>query len=218
MTSKEIPLCTVIISGEKSDDPLSTVIKGGKTSGENVQLRNLAKICCSACAWREEQLRQVKQRSLHTSETDKLLQNVADRIFSPALPVDKENTDNARPLTKRQIKYGSILSHAIKCKTVSYDEPTENVKSQFELLKLHKMLRTSFPILHEKFPPTIVNKFSLIYRIPAAEEGQGKKPIMLCSHLDVVPASNHEDVSWKHDPFEGEVIDGVIWGRGGESQ
>ncbi|TCJ02460.1 M20/M25/M40 family metallo-hydrolase [Cytobacillus praedii] len=37
------------------------------------------------------------------------------------------------------------------------------------------------------------------------------EPIILLSHLDVVPA-NDED--WKVPPFSGEIIDDVMWGRG----
>ncbi|MBE4908518.1 M20/M25/M40 family metallo-hydrolase [Bacillus luteolus] len=38
-----------------------------------------------------------------------------------------------------------------------------------------------------------------------------ENPIVLLSHLDVVPA-NEED--WEHPPFAGEIIDDVLWGRG----
>jgi acetylornithine deacetylase/succinyl-diaminopimelate desuccinylase-like protein len=36
-------------------------------------------------------------------------------------------------------------------------------------------------------------------------------PIVLLSHLDVVPV---ERESWSRDPFGGELVDGVVWGRG----
>ena len=43
-------------------------------------------------------------------------------------------------------------------------------------------------------------------------KGDGsKKPLLLMSHLDVVPA---EVSRWEVPPFSGEVRDGVIWGRG----
>lgn len=38
-----------------------------------------------------------------------------------------------------------------------------------------------------------------------------KRPLLLLSHLDVVPAVA---ANWKHDPFGGELVDGEIWGRG----
>jgi len=36
-------------------------------------------------------------------------------------------------------------------------------------------------------------------------------PLILLSHLDVVPVDAD---SWSRDPFGGELIDGVVWGRG----
>jgi acetylornithine deacetylase/succinyl-diaminopimelate desuccinylase-like protein len=43
-------------------------------------------------------------------------------------------------------------------------------------------------------------------------KGSGaKRPLLLLSHLDVVPAIAED---WKHPPFGGEILDGEIWGRG----
>jgi len=43
-------------------------------------------------------------------------------------------------------------------------------------------------------------------------EGDGSaRPLLLLSHLDVVPA---EPERWTHPPFAGELADGHLWGRG----
>ena len=42
-------------------------------------------------------------------------------------------------------------------------------------------------------------------------DGTGGEPLLLLSHLDVVPASPE---GWTHDPFGGDVADGYVWGRG----
>jgi acetylornithine deacetylase/succinyl-diaminopimelate desuccinylase-like protein len=42
-------------------------------------------------------------------------------------------------------------------------------------------------------------------------DGTGGAPLLLLSHLDVVPASLD---GWTHDPFEADVTDGWIYGRG----
>jgi acetylornithine deacetylase/succinyl-diaminopimelate desuccinylase-like protein len=48
--------------------------------------------------------------------------------------------------------------------------------------------------------------------IVARLEGTGEeRPILLMSHMDVVPA---EPEKWTHPPFGGEIHDGYIWGRG----
>ena len=42
--------------------------------------------------------------------------------------------------------------------------------------------------------------------------GSGEVPALLYSgHLDTVPVRAEE---WLHDPFEGEVAEGKVWGRG----
>lgn len=53
-------------------------------------------------------------------------------------------------------------------------------------------------------------RVSMSARLPAAG-ARGLKPIVLLSHIDVVPV---EPEHWDVDPFSGAVIDGVIWGRG----
>jgi acetylornithine deacetylase/succinyl-diaminopimelate desuccinylase-like protein len=51
---------------------------------------------------------------------------------------------------------------------------------------------------------------SVIARLPAtAPDGSG--PVLLLSHLDVVPADPTE---WKTPPFAGEIRGGAVWGRG----
>jgi acetylornithine deacetylase/succinyl-diaminopimelate desuccinylase-like protein len=42
-------------------------------------------------------------------------------------------------------------------------------------------------------------------------DGSGGEPLLLLSHLDVVPAP--ADL-WTHGPFDGDVADGYVWGRG----
>ncbi len=49
---------------------------------------------------------------------------------------------------------------------------------------------------------------NLLARIEGKEKG---KPVILLSHIDVVPANKDE---WDVDPFSGEVVDGFVYGRG----
>ena len=42
-------------------------------------------------------------------------------------------------------------------------------------------------------------------------DGSGGGPLLLMSHLDVVPAPAER---WTHDPFGAEIADGYVWGRG----
>jgi acetylornithine deacetylase/succinyl-diaminopimelate desuccinylase-like protein len=51
---------------------------------------------------------------------------------------------------------------------------------------------------------------SCVARLRASESG-AEPPLILLSHLDVVPVDVE---SWTRDPFGGELVDGVVWGRG----
>jgi acetylornithine deacetylase/succinyl-diaminopimelate desuccinylase-like protein len=61
--------------------------------------------------------------------------------------------------------------------------------------------------------PTVVEPFpgrgSIVARVHG--DGTGGDPLLLLSHLDVVPA---EPGGWTHDPFGGDLVDGYVWGRG----
>jgi acetylornithine deacetylase/succinyl-diaminopimelate desuccinylase-like protein len=52
---------------------------------------------------------------------------------------------------------------------------------------------------------------SCVARLPAIHAATAEPPIILLSHLDVVPVDIE---SWTRDPFGGELVDGVVWGRG----
>jgi len=53
-----------------------------------------------------------------------------------------------------------------------------------------------------------VNQHSRVYKWTGSDKSL--PPIMLCAHIDVVPAPG----KWVQPPFAGKIVDGVIWGRG----
>jgi acetylornithine deacetylase/succinyl-diaminopimelate desuccinylase-like protein len=69
----------------------------------------------------------------------------------------------------------------------------------------------------EGIPSTVVEPFpgrgSIVARVrgEGAPKGGGGEPLLLLSHLDVVPA---EPEGWTHDPFGADLADGYVWGRG----
>jgi len=61
------------------------------------------------------------------------------------------------------------------------------------------------PQVFEPFP----GRGSVVARLHG--DGTGGEPLLLLSHLDVVPA---QPDGWTHPPFAAEVADGYVWGRG----
>ena len=54
-----------------------------------------------------------------------------------------------------------------------------------------------------------VRRAAVFARLPGS--AGGSKPLILLSHLDVVPARESE---WQRDPFGGQIEDGHVYGRG----
>ena len=102
------------------------------------------------------------------------------------------------------------LGLAVQCKTVSYHEAEKVDTSTF--LALHRLFQTLYPQVHAKLTRELVNDYSLLYTWEGKDPGL--KPIMLTSHLDVVPADESPEGGWTHPPFTGEIADGYVWGRG----
>ena len=69
-----------------------------------------------------------------------------------------------------------------------------------------------FPRLHSSLKREYINEYSLLYtwigKNPELE------PLLLASHLDVVPADPASLKEWQFPPFSGQVVEGFVWGRG----
>jgi hypothetical protein len=115
------------------------------------------------------------------------------------------------------------LSEIIKLKTVSFDQPTEEQRQERNLntIAVHEYLTSAFPRLHANLKRTVVNEFSLLYEWTGFDPSLD--PYLLYAHIDVVPALDAElwgvsDPSGrlvrKIDPFDGEIYNGYVWGRG----
>ena len=100
------------------------------------------------------------------------------------------------------------LADALRFRTVA----TPAVFDPEEFQKLHAYLEASFPQVHAALEREVFAECSLLYRWPGRDAST--TPILLMSHLDVVPVPESEEPRWSHDPWGGEIADGYIWGRG----
>ncbi|WP_206028525.1 M20 family peptidase [Thalassoroseus pseudoceratinae] len=100
------------------------------------------------------------------------------------------------------------LAGALRFRTVA----SPAVFDPAEFQKLHEYLETNFPRVHAELQREVFAECSLLYRWPGKDSSA--TPILLMSHLDVVPVPESEEPRWSHDPWGGEIVDGFIWGRG----
>jgi carboxypeptidase PM20D1 len=102
------------------------------------------------------------------------------------------------------------LAGAIRFPTVSH-ENGENVEAAaFDGLRNY--LQQTFLRVHAALSRETVGGYSLLYT------WKGRKPalppVLLLSHLDVVPVEPGTEKSWTHPPFSGFMDGTWIWGRG----
>ncbi len=109
----------------------------------------------------------------------------------------ENNKDN---LFNNSIK---ILTDLIAFKTVSGEDNTSLINYCDEILK--KLGATSFKTF-DKGNPKQQNLFATI----KAKKPNGKKPIILSGHTDVVPVSK----GWNTDPFKANIKGNKLFGRG----
>ncbi|MBQ6395340.1 MAG: M20/M25/M40 family metallo-hydrolase, partial [Atopobiaceae bacterium] len=118
----------------------------------------------------------------------------------------KEEPRNPAPVDIDMDVLVDTFSRIIQCRTVSYYDHSLEDESEFE--KLVNMLPELFPHVYEACTLQRFDGRALLFRWPGRKPG---KPAVLMAHYDVVPV---DEAGWDHDPFGGEVIDGVLWGRG----
>jgi len=100
-------------------------------------------------------------------------------------------------------KYGKAMQEMLQCKTVSVKGSYDDT----EFAKLRNVVRSHFPLLHQKAEQHIFSQDCWVYKIPGKDTTRN---ILLMSHHDVVPA----DEEWTYEPFSGTIVDGAIYGRG----
>ncbi len=98
------------------------------------------------------------------------------------------------------------LQKLVRCKTVSYNDPT--LEDDEEFRKLIRLLPELYPQVFDFCSFQQLPDRGLLLRW----QGKGKgDPSVMMAHYDVVPV---EEEKWNYPPFAGEIHDGVMWGRG----
>lgn len=102
------------------------------------------------------------------------------------------------------------LAAAVRIESISPDpdhpERTETMRA------FHRHLQDGFPRVHQALEREVVAELSLLYRWPGSDPEA--EPILLTAHMDVVPVEPGTEGDWTRPPFSGDIVDGVVWGRG----
>jgi carboxypeptidase PM20D1 len=99
---------------------------------------------------------------------------------------------------------------AIRIPTVSHQKVEDINYPSF--LTLHQYIDANFPEIAQSLQKIVINDYSLLYKWQGSDlEAQ---PVLLLSHMDVVPVVAGSESRWEHPPYSGAIADGYIWGRG----
>lgn len=107
----------------------------------------------------------------------------------------------------------SIINHfaqAVRFRTVSNADITQIDSAQFD--KFIAFIKDAYPLVHAQLSLERVNSFSLLYFWKG--KNQALKPALLMGHYDVVPVIQGTEKIWQHKPFDGDIADGYLYGRG----
>lgn len=102
------------------------------------------------------------------------------------------------------------LGAMVRIKTVWPDGGAEAPTA--ELKALRDYIAKTYPRVHQHMKVEQIGE-SLLYTWEPKTKS-ARKPILLMSHLDVVPVEPGTEGQWKHGPFSGAIADGRVWGRG----
>jgi len=116
------------------------------------------------------------------------------------------------PIKKIDVDDSSVfrLAEALKIKTISTEDPADFDSAQFN--SYSNYLKESYPLVEKSLKKNRINKYSHLYEWPG--KNPQLKPVILVAHLDVVPVPKEELEEWKAPPFDGVIIDDILWGRG----
>ena len=102
------------------------------------------------------------------------------------------------------------LSKAIQYKTISYNE--ESIPDKEAFIGFHNFLKETFPLTHSRLTLEKINDYSLLFTWKGSIDSI--KPIIFMSHQDVVPVDLPTIGEWEAGPFNGEITEKDIIGRG----
>lgn len=134
----------------------------------------------------------------------------AGLAFSLAACASESRQFEAEPTVELDLnaeEVSSTLAKATTYETTWSQDAKVNTNAFYEL---HAFLEESFPLVHEHLRRERINELSLLYIWEGSNPSL--EPILLLSHIDVVPADQPE--KWDFPPFGGTYDDKYIYGRG----
>lgn len=107
------------------------------------------------------------------------------------------------------------LAEAVRFPTISHQrgaDATEIARSEEAFTGFRNWMDETYPAFTEATSREIVGGATLFYTWEGTDASLA--PVLLMSHIDVVPIAPGTEEKWEHPPFGGVIADGYVWGRG----
>ncbi|MCB1274824.1 MAG: M20/M25/M40 family metallo-hydrolase [Leucobacter sp.] len=114
---------------------------------------------------------------------------------------------DAVPAAETADGFAARLSRMVRIPTVSA-ELAQRGREPFDAFVA--LLEELYPLVHARLERERIGEFGLLFHWRSAHPDRG--PVVLMAHYDVVPVDEHDD--WSFPPFEGRIVDGIVYGRG----
>ncbi|MEL7452049.1 MAG: M20 family peptidase [Pseudomonadota bacterium] len=104
------------------------------------------------------------------------------------------------------------LSEAVRFRTITRKAGDPSPENAGPWLAFHVWLGETYPLVHQVMVRETVANYSLLYTWQGSDPSLD--PIVFMAHQDVVPVNEGTQHDWTAPPFDGQIIDGYIYGRG----
>jgi carboxypeptidase PM20D1 len=101
------------------------------------------------------------------------------------------------------------LAAAIRFPTISMQDSGPALAP---MRAFHGYLAQSFPRTYATLAHEVVEPANLLFQWHGTDSTL--EPVVMMSHMDVVPVETGSESGWTHPPFSGDIADGYVWGRG----
>ena len=127
-------------------------------------------------------------------------------INATRFKAEDQGQRTAEPVQVNSERARQNLSTLVKFETVSNADYDKTDKEVF--VAYREKLKELYPKVTATAEYKELGNTAMLFKISGKSR---EKPAVLMSHYDVVPVVEER---WEHPPFSGEIIDGVLWGRG----
>lgn len=105
------------------------------------------------------------------------------------------------------------LSAAIRFRTITIAPGDPRPGQEEPWIQLHQWLEETYPAAHAAMQKELVpDTLTLLYTWTGSDPSL--KPVLLMAHQDVVPVNIGTEGDWTGAPFDGDIVDGYVYGRG----